>query len=62
MLKLKCEKCGAGYEKPEKYKIWNDEESNVFFKWNLIFCDPCRRVKENEALKRFPEILKSLCH
>jgi len=60
MLKLKCEKCGAEYEKPAVFKKWNDENPNVFWKWNLTFCDTCRREKQEEGLKRLPEILKAL--
>ena len=55
MIKLKCEICGANYEKPAHYKKWN----NVFFKWSLRFCDDCRRKKEKEELtfrtSRIPE-------
>ena len=61
MLKLKCENCGADYEKPEKYKVWQKETPHTVFKWNLTFCDECRHQKETQALKRLPEILKSLC-
>ncbi len=55
MIKLKCEICGVNYEKPAHYTKWN----NVFFKWSLRFCDDCRRKKENEALKRLPELIKA---
>ena len=60
MIKLKCEKCEANYEKPKDFKKWNKERPNVFFKWSLSFCDNCRRKKERESLKKLPEILKAL--
>ena len=60
MIKLKCEKCGIDYEKPANFKKWNDENTNVFYRWSLAFCDKCRKEKEVNALKRLPEILKAL--
>ena len=55
-IKLTCEICGTIYEKPKSYKDLN----NVYFKWNLKYCDKCRREKELEALKYIPEVLKVL--
>lgn len=56
----KCEQCGVDYEKPAKFKKYNEEHPNVFFRWSLSFCDKCRREKELEALKSLPKILNAL--
>ena len=58
-LKLKCE-CGQGFERPAKYKLWNDEHPNAHWKWKLRYCDVCFKKRTEEALKRLPEILKAL--
>jgi len=60
MIKCKCEKCGVDYEKPATFKKWNEERTNVFFRWSLAFCDKCRREKEREALKALPNVLSAL--
>ena len=60
MIQLKCKKCGSNYEKPATFKKWGEENANVFFKWSLTFCDPCRKEKEVEALTNLPRVLKSL--
>ena len=60
MIQLKCEKCGYDYEKPAMFKKWNEENTNVFYRWSLAFCDPCRRIKEKEVLKKLPDILRAL--
>jgi len=60
MLKLKCQTCSADYEKPEDYEKWNKENTNVFFKWSLAYCDKCRKEKEIEALKELPKVLEAL--
>lgn len=57
MLQLKCEICGCDYEKSEDFKMWNDKKRNVFFEWNLKYCDVCRRKKEIESLKKLPKII-----
>lgn len=59
-LKLNCETCGIGYDKPKDLKEWYDKRPNVFYKWSLLFCDDCRRKKERESFKRLPEVLKAL--
>lgn len=60
-IKLKCEKCGTDYEKPIVFKKYLIEtNNNVFYKWSLLFCDKCRREKQNEALKALPDILTAL--
>ncbi len=59
-IKLKCTQCGTDYEKPMNYKVWNKEHPNVFFKWNLMFCDKCRKEKEEEGFKRLPEIIRRI--
>ena len=55
-ITLTCETCGTIYEKPKSYK----ERKNIFFKWNLKYCDKCRKEKQSEALKYLPEVLKVL--
>ena len=60
MIKLKCEECGVEYEKPADFKKWNDKRPNVYFRWNLTFCDICRKNREKTALKRLPEVIKAL--
>ena len=61
MLKLKCETCGIEYEKPDDFKKWNEEHSNVFFRWSLKYCDTCRRAKELSALKEgLPIVIEAL--
>ena len=60
MLKLKCQTCGTNYEKPEDYEKWNKENTNVFFKWSLAYCDKCRKEKEIQALKNLPKVMKAL--
>jgi len=60
VLILKCSKCDIEYQKPADLKRWNEEKPNVLFSWSLKYCDNCRREKEREALKRLPEILKTL--
>jgi len=59
-LELKCSKCGIGYTKPFKFKEWNENKSNVFFKWSLTYCDTCRREREREALQSLPSVIKKL--
>ena len=58
-IKLKCEKCGCDYEKPATFKKWNEENTNVFYKLSLAFCDNCRREKEREYLKALPDVLRA---
>lgn len=53
---LTCETCGAIYEKPKSYK----ERKNIFFKWNLKYCDKCRKEKQSESLRYIPVIIKAL--
>lgn len=60
MIQLKCEKCLIDYEKPEMFKEYNERYPNIFWKWSLNFCDNCRKLKQNEALSKLPEILKKL--
>lgn len=60
MINCKCEKCGVDYEKPATFKKWNEENTNVFFRWSLEFCDKCRREKERKALKALPSVLSAL--
>jgi len=60
MIKYKCEKCGIDYEKPANFKKWNEENTNVFFRWSLTYCDKCRREKERESLKALPNVLNML--
>ena len=60
MINCKCEKCGVDYEKPATFKKCNEENTNVFFRWSLAFCDKCRREKEHEALKALPNVLSTL--
>lgn len=62
MIKLKCEKCSIEYEKPAIFKTWNNKHPNIFYKWSLIFCDTCRREKENKALKNLPKIIEALAN
>lgn len=60
-VKLKCEKCGVGYEKPAVFQEYIlATNNNLFYRWSLAFCDECRREKERESLKRLPSILKAL--
>lgn len=60
MINCKCEKCGVDYEKPATFKKWNEENTNVFFRRSLAFCDKCRREKERESLKALPDVLRAL--
>ena len=60
MINCKCEKCGVDYEKPATFKKWNEENTNVFFRWSLAFCDKCRQEKERESLKALPDVLRAL--
>lgn len=59
MIQLKCE-CGESFERPIKYKKYNDESPNVAFKWKLKYCDMCFKKKAQNALKRLPEIIDNL--
>lgn len=59
-IKLKCCKCGQGFERPLKYKIWNDKSPNVFWKWRLAYCNNCLKNKEDEALEVLPEVIKAM--
>ena len=61
-VKLKCEKCGVEYTKPAKFIEYNNEHTNVFWRWSLAFCDKHRREKQDESLKELPEILKTLAN
>jgi hypothetical protein len=60
MIDLKCEDCGVDYQKPERFKTYNDQYPTVFFKWSLTFCNPCRKKKEVCALKNLPQIISDL--
>ena len=60
IINCKCEKCGVNYEKPATFKKWEAENTNVFFRWSLAFCDNCRREKERETLKVLPNVLSAL--
>ena len=59
MLDLKCG-CGAVFQRPEKYKRWNDENPNVMFRWKLQYCDPCYKERTKQALNKLPEVLNKL--
>ena len=59
MIQLKCE-CGQSFERPMKYKEYNDKSTNVMWKWKLQYCDVCYKKRTDKALKRLPEILKAL--
>ena len=58
-LKLKCE-CGAEFERPIKYQEYNEKFPNVMWRWKLTYCDLCYKKRTNKALKRLPEIIRSL--
>ena len=59
MIQLKCE-CGQSFERPIKYKIYNEQSPNVAFKWKLQYCDICFKKKTDNAFKRLPEILNAI--
>lgn len=59
-LSLKCKTCGITYQKPDYFKAWNESHPNVFFQWNLSYCDECRQKKEGDALKLLPEVINAL--
>ncbi len=60
MINLKCEICGAEYQKPKEFRVYNEQYPNVFYKWSLCYCDKCRIEKKKEAMKHLPEIIKRL--
>jgi TorA maturation chaperone TorD len=57
MVSLNCETCKHSYSKPKR---WEEFISNIFFKWNMKYCDECRRKREKEALKKLPDVLNAL--
>lgn len=59
-MKLICKKCGIEYEKPDSFKLWNEEHPNVYFKWSLMYCDEHRKERQNESLKHLGEVVKTL--
>jgi hypothetical protein len=59
-IEIKCLSCDTIYFKPLKFKQYYDDRPNVFYKWSLTYCDPCRRDKERAALKSLPEVLDIL--
>ena len=59
LIQLKCE-CGNEFERPLRYKVWNEENTNVVFRWKLKYCDTCFHAKAKKALKRLPEIINNL--
>ncbi len=60
MIHLKCEKCGIDYEKPADFKKWHDRRPTIFLKWNLVFCDTCRKDIERKTLKKLPDLVKNM--
>jgi hypothetical protein len=59
-MKCNCQKCGIEYIKPNKFKIWNEEHPNTFFKLNLLYCDKCRKEKEENYLNHLPQVIEIL--
>jgi hypothetical protein len=61
MINLTCKTCNSQYEKPDEYKTYSEIHPNVFWKWNLTYCDTCRKAKQLESFKELPKIINALC-
>ena len=61
MITCTCQTCGTQYEKPDEYKTYSETHPNVFWKWNLTYCDTCRKAKQLESIKHLPKIINALC-
>ena len=65
-MNLICTNCGENYQKPDKFKIWNDEHFekygryNIHLKMSMQYCDVCRVIQEIKMLNRLPEIITIL--
>jgi len=59
LVNLTCE-CGNTFERPLKYKTYNENYPNVVFRWKLKYCDVCYDNKVKSALKKLPKILNAI--
>ena len=58
-IKLTCE-CGQEFERPIKYKTYNEKYPNVMWRWKLAYCDACFTRKADKAMKKLPGIINAI--
>lgn len=60
-VRLRCDKCGKHFNRPNKYVLFYKEQPQVVvFKWKLKYCDKCFKERVDKSFKRLPEILNQL--